>query len=188
VESADVGVEFVFDAHAFGVAGVQDSWRGVVRSLLMSRVGSSRPMLRTAIWRTLVSTPLSLIMSSCNCGHRYRPGRAMVTAFHRPAGSAASRAISAPRWRTVSQPIPRAVSWLSTGSRNTSSPGVVAGSGMPVVGEGEDLAGLLGLGAVGVGVDHFGAGVVLDEEGQHRLTGSREPPRLVHTSSEGVRR
>ena len=39
---------------------------------------------------------------------------------------------------------------------------------MPVVGEGEDLAGLLGLGDFGVGVDHFGAGVVLGEEGQHR--------------------
>ncbi len=38
---------------------------------------------------------------------------------------------------------------------------------MPVVGEGDDLAGLLGLGEFGVGVDHLGAGVVLGEEGEH---------------------
>ena len=38
---------------------------------------------------------------------------------------------------------------------------------MPVVGEGEDLTGLLGLGDLGVGVDHLGAGVVLGEEGEH---------------------
>ena len=39
---------------------------------------------------------------------------------------------------------------------------------MPVVGEGDDLAGLFGLGDLGVGVDHLGAGVVLGEEGEHR--------------------
>ena len=46
-------------------------------------------------------------------------------------------------------------------------PGVFAGGVAPVVGEGEDLAGLLGLGDLGVGVDHLGAGVVLGEEGEH---------------------
>ena len=39
---------------------------------------------------------------------------------------------------------------------------------MPVVGEGDDLAGLFGFGDLGVGVDHLGAGVVLGEEGEHR--------------------
>ena len=38
---------------------------------------------------------------------------------------------------------------------------------LPVVGEGDDLAGLLGLGQVGVGVHHFGGGVILGEEGEH---------------------
>ena len=46
-------------------------------------------------------------------------------------------------------------------------PGVFAGGVLPVVGEGDDLAGLLGLGDLGVGVDHLGAGVVLGEEGEH---------------------
>ena len=46
--------------------------------------------------------------------------------------------------------------------------GVFAGGGVPVVGEGDDLAGLFGLGDLGVGVDHLGAGVVLGEEGEHR--------------------
>ena len=56
------------------------------------------------------------------------------------------------------------VSWES----NTSRPGVGAGGAVPVVGEGDDLAGLFGLGDVGVGVDHLGGGVVLGEEGEHR--------------------
>jgi hypothetical protein len=38
---------------------------------------------------------------------------------------------------------------------------------LPVVGERDDLAGLLGLGQVGVGVHHFGGSVVLGEEGEH---------------------
>ena len=55
------------------------------------------------------------------------------------------------------------VSWES----KTSRPGSAAGGVLPVVGEGDDLAGLFGLGDVGVGVDHLGGGVVLGEEGQH---------------------
>src|SRR5260221_9110986 len=48
-------------------------------------------------------------------------------------------------------------------------PGVGAGGGLPVAGEGDDLGCLLGLGEVGVGVDHLAAGVVLGEERQHGL-------------------
>jgi hypothetical protein len=48
VESADVGVQLVFRHHPLGVAGEQVP-SAVVRSLVMSRVGSSRPMLFTAI-------------------------------------------------------------------------------------------------------------------------------------------
>ena len=46
--------------------------------------------------------------------------------------------------------------------------GVGAGGGLPVVGEGDDLGGLPGLGDVGAGVDHLAGGVVAGEEGEHR--------------------
>ncbi len=46
--------------------------------------------------------------------------------------------------------------------------GLGSGGRFPVVGEGDDLAGLLGLGDVGVGVDHLSGGVVAGEEGEHR--------------------
>jgi hypothetical protein len=39
--------------------------------------------------------------------------------------------------------------------------GIAAGGLLPVVREGDDLGGLLGLGDVGVGVDHIDGGVVL---------------------------
>ena len=45
VEAADVGVELVLDHHPLGVAGEQ-VLGGVIRSLVISRVGWSRPMLR----------------------------------------------------------------------------------------------------------------------------------------------
>ena len=45
--------------------------------------------------------------------------------------------------------------------------GIAAGGLLPVVREGDDLGGLLGLGDVGVGVHHVRGGVVLGEEGQH---------------------
>ncbi len=47
--------------------------------------------------------------------------------------------------------------------------GLGAGGRLPVVGESEDLAGLLGLGDVGVGVGHLGGGVVAGEEGSTAL-------------------
>ena len=47
-------------------------------------------------------------------------------------------------------------------------PWVSARHALPVLGEGEHLARLLGLGQVGVGVDHLRRGVVLGEERQHR--------------------
>ena len=46
--------------------------------------------------------------------------------------------------------------------------GIFSGRVAPVVGEGDDLGGLLGLGDVGVGVDHLVGGVVVGEEGEHR--------------------
>src|SRR5258708_38486906 len=69
VESADVGVELVFDHHPLGVAGEQ-VFGGVARSWVISRVGSSRAMSLMAIWRTLALTALILIMSSCRRGLR----------------------------------------------------------------------------------------------------------------------
>ena len=44
---------------------------------------------------------------------------------------------------------------------------VAAGGVVPVISEGDDLGGLLGLGDVGVGVHHVRGGVILGEEGQH---------------------
>src|SRR5487761_1606224 len=46
--------------------------------------------------------------------------------------------------------------------------GIFSGGVAPVVGEGDDLGGLLGLGDVGVGVDHLVGGVVVGEEGEDR--------------------
>jgi len=58
-------------------------------------------------------------------------------------------------------------------------PRVGAGGLLPVAGEREDLGGLLGLGQVGVGVDHLGGGVVLGEEGQHRAGPLGTPGHVV---------
>ena len=57
--------------------------------------------------------------------------------------------------------------------------GILAGDVLPVVGERDDLAGLLGLGQVGVGVHHLGGGVVLGEERQHRAGALRAARHVV---------
>src|SRR5207247_8073019 len=70
---------------------------------------------------------------------------------------------------------------------------ITAGGVLPVVSEGDDLAGLSGLGDVGVGVDHLAAGVVLGEERQDRAGALgaaghvvRFQPRVVGGGGEGV--
>ena len=50
---------------------------------------------------------------------------------------------------------------------------------MPVVGEGDDLPGLFGVGQIGVGVDHLGGGVVLGEERQHGARALRAARHVV---------
>ena len=97
----------------------------------------------------------------------------MVAVFHWPAGRAARRASSVLPALAQCQPTdpPRGefVEHLVGGQLGVEDeqPGVFAGGVAPVVGEGDDFAGLLGLGDFGVGVDHLGAGVVLGEEGEH---------------------
>ena len=97
----------------------------------------------------------------------------MTAVFHAEAGRAARRASSVlPRWRRVSQRDAAAgelVEDLVGGQLGVEDQqaGIAAGGLLPVVGEGDDLGGLLGLGDVGVGVHHVGGGVVLGEEGEH---------------------
>src|SRR6266545_4326527 len=67
-ESADVGVELVFDEHPFGVAGEQVVGGGGVA--VGDQQGWSRPMLRTASWRAGAATPLRVIVSWCRWGWR----------------------------------------------------------------------------------------------------------------------
>jgi hypothetical protein len=69
VEPAYLGVQLVLDGHPLGVAREQVRGR-VARSWVISRVGSSRQMLRMAIWRALAVTSVSLIMYSRSCGRR----------------------------------------------------------------------------------------------------------------------
>src|SRR5680860_1158987 len=88
------------------------------------------------------------------------PARAIVIAVQAPAGRACSAAVSlGVRARNVMKVMPRSVSspsWVR----------VVAGHGLPVVGEGEDLVVLGGLEQVGVGVEQGVAVGVFGEERQ----------------------
>ena len=82
------------------------------------------------------------------------------------------RASDGERMRRVMKRMPRAsrsasTSWVVTRWSSTRVVGSVPGRLAPVVAEGEDLAGLGGLGDVGVGVDEVVGAGVLGEERQH---------------------
>ena len=97
----------------------------------------------------------------------------MVAVFHWPAGKGCQAgefgAAALPQGEPADAARGEFVEHLVGGQLGVEDeqPGVFAGGVAPVVGEGDDFAGLLGLGDFGVGVDHLGAGVVLGEEGEH---------------------
>ena len=97
----------------------------------------------------------------------------MVVVFHRPAGKGCQAGEFGAAALAQGEPADAArgefVEHLVGGQLGVEDeqPGVFAGGVAPVVGEGDDFAGLLGLGDFGVGVDHLGAGVVLGEEGEY---------------------
>ena len=97
----------------------------------------------------------------------------MVMVFHAVAGSAARRVSSVFAALAQGEPVDAAggelLEDLVGGARGVEDQQARAGAGglLPVAGEGDDFFGLLGLGDVGVGVDHLAAGVVLGEERQH---------------------
>ena len=94
----------------------------------------------------------------------------MVWCFQAPTGRAARRASSAlPRCRGTGKPGDAAAAEFFQGivdgelGVERRAGRVLPGGVAPVVGEGDDLAGLLGLGDVGVGIDHLGRGVVVSK-------------------------
>ena len=131
-------------------------------------------MLRMAIWRTGALMPLSVISVFVQVGVAVAAGALDGGVLPRAGGQRGEAGELGLAALAQGEPGDAAggqlVEDLVGGELGVEDQqaGVVPGGRVPVVGEGDDLAGLLGLGDVGVGVDHLAGGVVAGEEGEHR--------------------